>query len=381
MENSTLHRHSSLAQTHHLNEQMTGLLERMQVHHPALDHLSFALYDDRDHLLRSYADSTSLSLNITHYEAPLSSLPTLRQSLQSRSPVILTHLTTLRRSPHIESLLRDGYRSSATIPTFIHDRFLGFIFLNSYQESAFTPAALDTLKPYLEMMRLSIFSEYQLVDTLINCACKHAAQFPLYQRESRAHKQRVASFTHVIATGLALKYDLDDETIEHLSLFSQYHDIGKVTLPAELLCKPGKLTEVELATLREHVQAGEAIIHEFIEQAGASGHPSAELFLHIIAHHYEFLDGSGYPRHLKGNEIPLAARIVCVANIFDALITHRPYKQASSILYALLELEKMVQMGKLDRDCVNALREHQSELKAISERYPELDPSERATTN
>ncbi|BCZ99580.1 hypothetical protein V130003_05630 [Vibrio cholerae] len=100
-----------------------------------------------------------------------------------------------------------------------------------------------------------------------------------------------------------------------------------------------------------------------------------------MAYHHEFLDGSGYPFGLVSDQIPIPARIIAVANIFDALTAHRPYKQAQSIPHALLELEKMVSDGKLDRHCVNALRENQEELKEIVARFPEQDPKDEGITH
>ncbi|EKM31655.1 hypothetical protein VCHENC02_2725 [Vibrio harveyi] len=100
-------------------------------------------------------------------------------------------------------------------------------------------------------------------------------------------------------------------------------------------------------------------------------HPSVTLFQQITSYQYENLDGSGYPHGLDRSGIPIAAQIAAVANVFDVMTTHHPYRQAWSIPYALLELEKRVYQGLLSRECVNALREHQGYLKQIIHKYPE----------
>ncbi|MEZ8099680.1 HD domain-containing phosphohydrolase [Vibrio bivalvicida] len=359
-----------------LNTQLADIQTRMQVHIPKLDKVCFALYDAREHLLRSYADSSSLSLSLTHYEAPLSSLPYLKKSIESRSPAVLNDVSRLHPSPHVNSLIEEGYYSSVAIPTFLEQIFRGFIFLNSHQKDAFCPSDIEVVKPYLRILETAIFSEYQLVTALIDKSNKLVARSQVYQKESFSHKQRVSTYTNIIALALADDYGFDDEFVEHLTLFSQYHDMGKVMVPPELLCKQQPLTWEETDTLRKHIIYGEEIVNQFINDLNASDHLSAQLMRDVVSYHYEFLDGSGYPHHLSGNAIPISAKIVCVANIFDALTTHKPYKQAWSVPYALLELEKMVCDGKLDADCVNALRDHQHQLKSIIQRYPERDPLE-----
>jgi HD-GYP domain-containing protein (c-di-GMP phosphodiesterase class II) len=90
-----------------------------------------------------------------------------------------------------------------------------------------------------------------------------------------------------------------------------------------------------------------------------------------MTYQHENLNGSGYPYGLEDIDIPIAAKIVAVANVFDVMTTHHPYRQAWSIPYALLELEKLVYQGLLSRECVNALRDHQDYLKQIIHKYPE----------
>ncbi len=359
-----------------LSHQLSEIQKRMKVHQPKLAKVCFALYDSRDHLLRSYADSSSLSLRMAHYEAPLSSLPYLKSCLESRTEAYLSELSELHPSPHVRALLGEGFHSSVAMPIFAEQRFCGFLFLNSHYPDAFTQSDIKALKPYLKMLEVAIFSEYQLVHLLVEKLSKLIARSPVYQRESFSHKQRVAAYTNMIALALADHYDVDDEFVEHLTLFAQYHDIGKIRLSPELLCKQQVLTEDEVNQLRQHIIFGEEIVEQLIAELNAVDHPSAILLHDVISYHYEFLDGGGYPRQLQADEIPLGARIVCVANIFDAMTTHKPYKQGCSVPYALLELEKMVAMNKLDARCVDALRSHQHQLKSILERYPERDPME-----
>ena len=139
------------------------------------------------------------------------------------------------------------------------------------------------------------------------------------------------------------------------------HDIGKIAIPDSVLLKPGPLTEEETAVMRRHPRIGHELLsgsqNRFI-QTGAL----------IALRHHERYDGSGYPDGLVGEEIPLEARIVAVADVFDALISPRPYKQAWDIDAALGYL--YAQRGRLfDPRCVDALIRSRPRLDEICDRY------------
>ena len=94
--------------------------------------------------------------------------------------------------------------------------------------------------------------------------------------------------------------------------------------------------------------------------------PDTEMMIDIVKYHHEFLDGSGYPQGVKGEQIPIAGRIIQVADIYDALTSARPYKKKWSHEEALEELETMAKRGKIDSDCVRVISENPEEFKSIS---------------
>jgi HD-GYP domain-containing protein (c-di-GMP phosphodiesterase class II) len=96
----------------------------------------------------------------------------------------------------------------------------------------------------------------------------------------------------------------------------------------------------------------------------------------VVAGHHECIDGSGYPLGLAGDAVALEARIIAVADVLDALISHRPYKQAWSLEAALEELHRLVSIGKFDADCVAAVDRHREEILAIRDRYSDVPPAE-----
>jgi len=142
------------------------------------------------------------------------------------------------------------------------------------------------------------------------------------------HSERVARYSRLIAQELGLSVD-ECDTIYQAGIL---HDIGKIITPDSILLKPGKLTENEYALIQEHVAVGYEILSEV---------PMYKHLAHIVHTHHERYDGSGYPKGLKGKEIPLAARIMILADTFDAMTTSRIYKVRKSVSEALKEIKKL----------------------------------------
>jgi HD-GYP domain-containing protein (c-di-GMP phosphodiesterase class II) len=145
--------------------------------------------------------------------------------------------------------------------------------------------------------------------------------------DTGAHNYRVSW----IASGIGERMGLKGSAMQSLIAGSFLHDVGKIGIPDAILLKPGRLDAGELATMRTHVAQGEEIVTGMGWLDGANA---------IVAAHHEKWDGSGYPRRLKGEEIPLAARIFAVADVFDALCSKRPYKDPLTLDAAMAILEQ-----------------------------------------
>jgi len=140
-----------------------------------------------------------------------------------------------------------------------------------------------------------------------------------------AHERRVTE----LAVAIAVELGLSEEAREGLAFAGEVHDIGKIGVPAEILSKPGALTEMEYALIKQHPQAGRELLG-----AIRFRQPVAE----IVGQHQERLDGSGYPDGLRGDEIMLEARILAVADVVEAMASHRPYRAALGLEAALVEV-------------------------------------------
>ena len=156
------------------------------------------------------------------------------------------------------------------------------------------------------------------------------------ESESSGHCRRVAS----IASGLAAAIGLDSGQIESTRATAQIHDLGKITIPDQILFKPERLTNEEFGIIRHHPAAGDRMLSAFPELNFAR---SGVLF------HHERWDGHGYPSRLAGDEIPLVARIIGIADSYDAMCTNRPYSKARSPREAVHEIVRCAG-GQFDPD-------------------------------
>lgn len=140
-----------------------------------------------------------------------------------------------------------------------------------------------------------------------------------------AHSRRVAEQCRILARRLGL----DEQEVHRVECAARVHDVGKLIVSPEILEKPGELDRYEFEEIQRHAIFG-ARLAASLEDPGLTA---------IVRHHHERLDGSGYPDHLRGEEIPLGARIVAVVDTFDALTSSRPYREARPPSSALRVIE------------------------------------------
>lgn len=185
--------------------------------------------------------------------------------------------------------------------------------------------------------------------------------FALAQAVEQRDHQTAGHCERLAFVGVALGMALGLDRPQLLTLYrgGYLHDIGKVGIPDSILFKPGKLTAQEWVTMRSHATRGEEICRPLA---------SLQPVLPIIRHHHERWDGSGYPDGLSGDQIPLLARIVQVADIYDALISPRPYKPALSRAEALRIMSEETERGWRDPEVVGLfLQLHEKVISRIAD--------------
>ena len=191
------------------------------------------------------------------------------------------------------------------------------------------PAYIATLRDITERKKAEkqiregiIRLSKNLEETVISLA----SAFEMKDPYTAGHQRRVTE----IATAIALEMGFDQERLQGLRLASLVHDIGKINVPAEILSKPGALSEPELELIRTHSEAGYDILKKINFPWPISK---------MVLQHHERMDGSGYPSGLSGEEILLEARIIAVADVVEAMSTHRPYRASPGVGFALEEIE------------------------------------------
>ena len=175
----------------------------------------------------------------------------------------------------------------------------------------------EELKQTLESLRKSIGATIQTMVSAVEMRDPYTA----------GHQLRVAD----LACSIAAEIGLPQDKIDGIRMAGSIHDIGKLSIPAEILSKPTKLTDIEFSLIKEHSRSG----YEMLKDV-ESPWPLAQ----IVYQHHERMNGSGYPRNLKGNEILIEARIMAVADVVEAMASHRPYRPGLGIEVALEEIEK-----------------------------------------
>ena len=341
---------------------------------PCVDRIACALYDAKDDVLRTFINSTRTGEAITGYEFRLSDSRSLTQLAETGEFRVLDDIPKLIKpdTRHSRWVLEQGYRSSFTVPLYHHGQFIGLVFYDSMQAAAFTEIAQRDLVLFSNLINMAISSELSAVHSIISSA-RIARDFAnMRDFETGEHLERMARFARLIAKAVAPVWGLTDEFIEHIGMFAPLHDIGKIGIPDRVLLKAGRLDADERTIMQTHVEKGVAIIEKILGDFGLYQLPQASILLNIVRCHHEYLDGSGYPAGLHGEDVPIEARIVTVADIFDALTCIRPYKKPWEQQDALKELQRMTAAGQLDPDCVTALMHNVDELAEINRRFHDV---------
>lgn len=340
---------------------------------PFVDRIACAIYDPKTDLLQSFL-SSGAGAALAHYQAKLGESQSLLEIIETKRPRVVNDLAIFQGGEHAHTrkIEAAGCRASYTMPMYSRGEFFGFVFFNSFQERVFSEEVLHQIDPFGHLISLTIIHDLSSLRTLL--ASVKTARDMMHARDSEtgSHLDRMSRYARMIARSLPERHGLDDETIEHIFVFSPLHDVGKIGIPDSILLKQGKLSDAEFEQMKLHARKGRELIDVMLGNFDLAQQPHIDVLRNIAELHHEAYDGSGYPHGHKGDEIPIEARIVAVADVFDALTSRRPYKSAWSNDQAFALLRQL-SGAKLDPDCVQALIDNRVEVEEIQRRFGE-DP-------
>lgn len=235
-----------------------------------------------------------------------------------------------------DNATRLGYGSVLVAPLLAEARVIGALSIHADEAEAFDDAEINLLRELAANMAFGITtlrtrsaherSAVRLQRSMENTIQVIAGTVEMRDPYTAGHQHRVTE----LATAIARDMGLAEDRVHGIRLAGVVHDLGKIHTPAEILNKPGKLNDVEFELIKTHCEAG----YEILKDVDFPW-PIAQ----IVYQHQERLDGSGYPRGLKGEEILLEARILMVADVVEAMASHRPYRPALGLEAALHELK------------------------------------------
>lgn len=256
-----------------------------------------------------------------------------------------------------QSALNSGFRSSAAFPLFHTGRVVAVLNLYSSESNVFDDEEMYYLEALAGDLSRALFMtesllEYERIDAerlaaisrskeaLLEAVAALSETLEVRDPYTAGHQRRVAW----LAIAIGRQLGLTTQRLEALNIAALLHDIGKISIPSEILSKPSRLSLIEFELIKQHPQVGEEILRKVSFEW-----PIAT----IVGQHHERVDGTGYPRGLIGEEIMEESRILSVADVMEAMISHRPYRPGLSLEHACLELESNIDK-KYDVNVVNA---------------------------
>ncbi|MDD5300457.1 MAG: HD domain-containing protein [Gallionella sp.] len=334
-----------------------------------IDRVAVAIYEPKTDLLKTFVHSSGGDNPLSFYSARLADSASLQEILKTGRPRVVNDMEVFNRAPaeHSRRIATQKYGSSYTMPMLLNGEFFGFLFFNSYRKYAFNDGVLNYLDMVGHLLSLLVIHEISTARNLL-ATVKTATNMVLHRDfETGMHLDRMANYARLIAKEVAKKHQLNDDLIEHIFQFSPLHDVGKIGIPDSILLKPAKLTEAEFDMMKTHTVKGGEIIGLMLENLGLDDLHHAGILRNIALYHHEAIDGSGYGG-LTDAQIPIEAKIVAVADVFDALTSKRIYKKVWSNDEAIEFLQSTVG-SKFDRDCVAALISCRDEIEAIQAKF------------
>lgn len=365
-----------MLQEYGVEETIRVIFENKQLKkYMGFNRIGFAKIDGNDIVATVSFSDTKESWLPTGYRLSLEK-SSLKKIMESRKIRVITDLEEYfennRNSKSTEYILKEGFKSSLTMPLVKNDgKTIGFLFFSSFKKNGFGETEKMRAKSIAEIFSY-IFEKNMLVEDLVtNTAVSFVKLVEGKDPETGDHIDRVAFYSEIIAKKCAEKYpemNITHQDIEKIRKFAPLHDIGKVGIKDEILLKPGKLSIEEFELMKKHTVIGADVIKNYQMNLEKYNYEFMQMGYEIALYHHEKWNGKGYPEGLSGNDIPLAARIVSVADVFDAISSKRVYKEAFGF-ESSVEMIKEMSGENFQPEIVEAFLDAIKEIRHVYETY------------
>lgn len=344
--------------------------QQLNLKYQVIDRISIVLYHEERNTLQTYVLDEHQCSKFSNYEVNFSQCQSLMEIAQEKTARVINDMSVFsnNKKTHSTQVEMAGYHSSFTMPLFYGDSLLGFFFINSHKKNALSAELVEILRHISVMVSLVLHQDLSDINMLKSTVESMKLISQYRDPETGEHLKRMAYYSLLIARKVAQKHNLCDEFIEHLFLYAPLHDLGKLMVPDAILLKPGRLAVDEFEQMKQHTTQGKDLIEKLVNIYKLQNIPFIDVLKNIIFCHHEQIDGGGYPVGLTGKDIPIEAKIVAVADIFDALTSVRPYKKAWSNDQAFDELYKM-SANKIEFEFVHALDHSRADIEEIQQLF------------
>ena len=348
-------------------------------------HIGIALLKDNGKTLEaSYGISdpilNDLPKKLVGIKAEVSST-SLENIITNGTPRVINDLekhTENKDADYNKILLEAGIKSSISLPLKVNEKPIGIIFFSNVKRNIYKDEHIEFLKTLSNSIAISlnknIFIDEMLYSTLLALTKMAEAR----DEDTADHLDRMTAYSMKLTEFLFRDNLYCDQLtisfIKGIERFSPMHDIGKVGIKDGILLKPGKLTTYEYEEMKKHVAYGADVLRTAESNIAKQKHSMFKMGIEIVEGHHEKWDGSGYPFKKKGYEIPLSARIVAVADVFDALTSKRPYKEA----YGFEQSINYINEGSghhFDPAIIDSLNNHKNELYELFLNFQNQKPA------
>jgi HD-GYP domain-containing protein (c-di-GMP phosphodiesterase class II) len=354
-----------------LADKLVTVYRYVREHFPFVARIAVALYDPASDILKTFAHSGENESPLTFYEAALGDSLSLAEIAKRRQPRVVNDMDLYGdATEHARRIRGGGFGSSYTLPIFRSGEFLGFLFFNANEKGAFNERSLHFFDLFGHLRALMVIDTLATPKALVATVRTATGLAQHRDFETGAHMDRMAYYARLIARDIAPRHGLTDTDVEHVFMFAPLHDIGKIAVPDEIMLKKGKLTAEEFETMKTHTLKGRELVDDMLANFRLDADEHSGVLRNIALYHHEAMNGLGYPHGRKGDEIPIEARVVAVADVFDALTSERPYKHAWTNDDALQFLIENAD-SRFDRECVAALVKNRVEVESIQARFAE----------